>query len=101
MFEDKVFVEDDYPLAERLFQDTPPFLLSQLLGLRMDQWLAVEAEEKTDQEKQRGGVLRTWGRTGDSAKWSVLVEALIIVGLRGRAQIAYMEKGQRTQKTEY
>ena len=95
MFEDKEFMEEDYPLAVRLFEDTPPFLLSQILGLRMEEWLAIEAVDKKNDEKQRASVLQTWGRSrGDSAKWSVLAEALIILGLRGKAQIAYMEKGE-------
>ena len=94
MFEDKEFMEEDYPLAVRLFEDTPPFLLSQILGLRMEEWLAIEAVDKKNDEKQRASVLQTWGRSrGDSAKWSVLVEALIILGLRGKAQIACIEKG--------
>ena len=94
VFEDKEFKEEDYPLAVRLFEDTPPFLLSQILGLRMAEWLAIEAVDKKDDEKQRGSVLQTWGRSrGDSAKWGVLVEALIILGLRGKAQIACIEKG--------
>jgi hypothetical protein len=98
MFEDKEFMEEDYPLAVRLFEDTPPFLLSQILGLRMAEWLAIEAVDKKDDEKQRGSVLQTWGRSrGDSAKWGVLVEALIILGLRGKAQIAFMEKGEPLQ----
>ena len=94
MFEDKAFVQEDHPLAVRLFQETPPFLLSQLLGLTIDQWLAIERRHTRDQEKQRGGVLSTWGQRGDSAKWSVLVEALIVMGLRGKAQIACIEKGE-------
>ena len=87
-------MEEDLPYAVRLFEDTPPFLLSQILGLRVDQWLAIEAAEKKDMEKQRGGVLQSWGRSGDSAKWSALVEALIIVGLRSKAQAACIEKGK-------
>ena len=99
MFEDKSFIEEEVPLAVRLFGETPPFLLSQILGLSMEEWLTIEREpgDKKEAEKQRGSVLLSWGRTTrDSAKWSVLVEALIILGLRSNAQIAYMEKGEPT-----
>ena len=97
VFEDKSFSEEEVPLAVRLFGETPPFLLSQILGLSMEEWLAIERGpgHKKEAEKQRGSVLLAWGRTRqDSAKWSVLVEALIILGLRGNAQIACIEKGK-------
>ena len=96
VFEDKAFMEEDLPYAVRLFEDTPPFLLSQILGLRMDQWLAIEEADKEDMERQQVGVLQSWGRSGDSAKWSALVEALIIVGLRGKAQTACLNKGEHS-----
>ena len=87
-------MEEDLSLAAQLFQDCPPFLLSQLLGLTLDQWVPIEAAEKKDLDKQRSGVLRTWGQQrGEAAKWSLLVEALIIMGLRGKAQTACIEKG--------
>ena len=94
MFEDKPFVEKDHPLALSLFQGVPPFLLSQILGLPMDQWQAIEKSDLKDEEKQRSNVLSAWGKTGHSATWSVLVEILIELGLRGRAQNACIEKGQ-------
>ena len=87
-------MEEDLSLAAQLFQDCPPFLLSQLLGLTLDQWGAIEVAEMRDLDRQRRVVLRTWGeQRGEAAKWSLLVEALIIMGLRGKAQTACIEKG--------
>ena len=94
MFEDKQFVWEDESLAEGLVEGVPPFLLSQILGLTMEQWLAIEAADRKDEGKQRGCVLREWEKGGSSAKWSVLVETLIELGLRGRAQSACIEKGR-------
>ena len=88
-------MEEDLSLAAQLFQDCPPFLLSQLLGLTLDQWGAIEVAEMRDLDGQRRVVLRTWGQQrGEAAKWSLLVEALIIMGLRGKAQTACIEKGE-------
>ena len=93
MFEDKPFVVEDQAFAGSLFQDVPPFLLSQILSLPMEQWMAIEASDPKNEEKQRRNVLIKWGKAGSSAKWSVLVETLIELGLRGRAQSACIEKG--------
>ena len=94
VFEDKPFLEEDHPLALGLFQGIPPFLLSQILGLPMDQWQAIEKSDLKDEEKQRSNVLSAWGKTGHSVTWSVLVEILIELGLRERAQNACIEKGE-------
>lgn len=93
VFEDKPFVEEDQNLAVSLFEEVPPFLLSQILSLPMDRWLAIEAGDSKDEEKQRSNVLGEWRRTGSAATWSVLVETLVELGLRGRAQTACIEKG--------
>ena len=92
-FEDKPFVEEDQEFAGSLFQDVPPFLLSQILSLPMEQWVAIEASDPKNEEKQRNNVLIEWGKTRSSAMWSVLVETLIELGLRGMAQSACSEKG--------
>ena len=94
MFEDKPFVEEDLAFAGSLFQDVPPFLLSQILSLPMERWVAIEKSDPKNEEKQRSNVLAEWGRTGSTAMWSVLVETLIELGLRGKAQSACIEKGQ-------
>ena len=94
MFEDKPFVEEDQAFAGSLFQDVPPFLLSQILSLPMKQWVAIEASDPKNEEKQRRNVLNEWGKADSTANWSVLVETLIELGLRGRAQSACIEKGQ-------
>ena len=94
VFEDKPFVEEDQVFAGSLFQDVPPFLLSQILSLPMERWVAIEKNHPKNEEKQRSNVLAEWGRTGSTAMWSVLVETLIELGLRGRAQSACVEKGQ-------
>jgi hypothetical protein len=92
-FEDKPFVEEDQAFAGSLFQDVPPFLLSQILSLPMEQWVAIEASDPKNEERQRNKVLDEWRKSGSGAKWSVLVETLIELGLRGRAQSACIEKG--------
>ena len=94
MFEDKRFVCEDESLAEGLFEGVPPFLLNQILGLTMEQWLAIEAADRKDEGKQRCSVLREWEKGGSSAKWSVLVETLTELGLRSRAQSVFIEKGK-------
>ena len=87
-------MEEDLSLAAQLFQDCPPFLLSQLLGLTLDQWGTIEIAKMEDLDRQRRVVLRTWGeQRGEAAKWSLLVEALIVMGLRDKAQTACIEKG--------
>ena len=94
MFEDKPFLEEDQAFAGSLFQDVPPFLLSQILSLPMEQWVAIEASDPKNEERQRNKVLDEWRKAGSGAMWSVLVETLIELGLRGRAQSACIEKGQ-------
>ena len=94
VFEDKPFVEEDQVFAGSLFQDVPPFLLSQMLSLPMERWLDIEASDPKNEEKQRNNVLAEWGKTGSTAMWSVLVETLIELGLRSRAQSACNEKGE-------
>ena len=59
-------MEEDYPLAVRLFEDTPPFLLSQILGLRMAEWLAIEAVDKKDDAKQRAASCRPGAGAGET-----------------------------------
>ena len=94
MFKDKPFVEEDQEFAGSLFQDVPPFLLSQILSLPMEQWVAIEESDPKNEEKQRRNVLNEWGKAESTANWCVLVETLIELGLRGRAQSACIEKGQ-------
>ena len=94
VFEDKPFVEKDQAFAVSLFQDVPPFLLSQILSLPMEQWVAIEESDPKNEEKQRRNVLNEWGKAESNAKWSVLVETLIELGLRRKAQSACIEKGQ-------
>ena len=94
VFEDKPFTEEDQTLAGSLFQDVPPFLLSQILNLPMEQWVAIEKSDPKNEEKQRSNVLDEWRKSGSTALWSVLVETLIELGLRGRAQSACIEKGR-------
>ena len=77
MFGDKPFVEEDLDWALSLFEGVSPFLLSQILSLPMERWMAIEAGDPEDEGKQRGGVLGQWGKGGSAAMWSVLVEALI------------------------
>ena len=93
MFGDKPFVEGDLDWALSLFEGVSPFLLSQILNLPMERWMAIEAGDLEDEGKQRGGVLGQWGKRGSAAMWSVLVEALVELGLKGRAQTACIEKG--------
>ena len=93
VFEDKSFLKEDHEFAVNLFQDVPPFLLSQILGLTMDQWKAIEAVDVKNEPKQLSNVIKEWGKSSDTAKWSVLVETLIELGLRGMAQMASVEKG--------
>ena len=98
VFEDKPFVREDHSLAMGLFEGVPPFLLSQILGLTMEQWQAIEAADRRDEEKQRSSVLHEWGKNSkDTANWSVLVEALIELGRRGKAQTAWIEKGKHAR----
>ena len=94
MFEDKPFVTEDQVFAEQLFHNVPPFLLSQILSLPMERWVAIETSDPKNEEKQRSNVLDEWGKADSTAKWSVLVETLIELGLRSRAQNACIEKGQ-------
>ena len=94
VFEDKPFVEEDQALARSLFQDVPPFLLSQILSLPMESWMAIEKNNPKNEEKQRNNVLDEWMKTGSTAMWSVLVETLIELGLRCKAQRACNEKGE-------
>ena len=94
VFEDKPFLEEDHSLALSLFQGIPPFLLSQILGLPMDQWMEIEKSDLKDKEKQRSNVLSAWRNTGHSVLWSTLVEILIELGLQARAQTACIEKGE-------
>ena len=93
VFEDKPFVKEDHAFAVNLFQNVPPFLLSQILGLTMDQWKAIEAVDVKNEHKQLSNVIQEWGKSYDTAKWSVLVETLVELGLRGKAQMASVEKG--------
>ena len=55
--------------------------------------MAIEESDPKNEEKQRNNVLIKWGKAGSSGKWSVLVETLIELGLRGKAQSACIEKG--------
>ena len=93
VFEDKSFLKEDHDFAVNLFQDVPPFLLSQILGLSIDEWEVIEAVDVKNEPKQLSNVIKEWGKSGDTAKWSVLVETLIELGLRGKAQLASVEKG--------
>ena len=93
MFGDKPFIEGDLDRALSLFEGVSPFLLSQILNLPMERWMAIEAGEPEDEGKQRGSVLGQWGKGGSAAMWSVLVEALVELGLKGRVQTACIEKG--------
>ena len=96
VFEDKPFLEEDKLFAVNLFEGVPPFLLSQILGLPMDQWKGIEAANLKDRNKQLGSVLLSWNRSGPVAKWSVLIETLTELGLRGKAQTVCFEKGITT-----
>ena len=55
--------------------------------------MAIEASDPKNEEKQRRNVLNEWGKAESTAKWSVLVETLVELGLRGKAQSACIEKG--------
>ena len=93
VFEDKPFLEEDHFFAVDLFQGVSPFLLSQILGLPMDQWKAIETASVKDQQKQLSSVLQAWRRSGATANWSDLVETLTELGLRGKAQTVCLDKG--------
>ena len=101
MFGDKPFVEEDLDWALSLFEGVSPFLLSQILSLPMERWMAIEAGDPEDEGKQRGGVLGQWGKGGSAAMWSVLVEALIELGRRSTAQTACIEKGLKWCRCEH
>ena len=92
VFRDKPFVEEDLDLALSLFEGVSPFLLIQILSLPMEQWKYVRSWWL--QSNQLAHVLRQWarGEGRSAAMWSVLVEALIELGLRDRAQTACTKK---------